>query len=79
MKFFEENKIFDVMYYDIVVEMEAIKESGQIECNLISSFKIIPETNKNGYKIKVENQKLIVKGIWFEMHDVYGFNADANS
>ncbi len=61
------------------MELEALKENGECECNLICPFKIIPETNKKGYKVKAEGQKLIVKGIWFEMHDVYGFNADANS
>lgn len=79
MKFLEENKIFDLLYFDIVIELEALKQNGESECFLITSFKIIPETNKKGYKIKIENQKLIVKGIWFEMHDVYGFNADVNS
>lgn len=79
MKFLEENKIFDLMYFDIIVELEALKPNGDSECFLITSFKIIPESNKKAYKSKIENQKLIVKGIWFEMHDVYGFNSDANS
>lgn len=79
MKFFEEHKIFDVMYLDLILELEALKDNGEIECSLISSFKIIPETNKKGYKIKTESQKLIVKGIWFDIHDAYGFNADTNT
>lgn len=79
IKFLEENKIFDVLYYDIIVELEALKENGEIECNLVCPFKIIPEPNKKSHKLKSEGQKLIVKGIWFEMHDVYGFNADSNS
>jgi len=79
IKFLEENKIFDLMYFDIVVELEAIRQNGETECYSISYFKLIPENNKKGFKIKVEGQKLIVKGIWFEMHDVYGFNCDSNS
>ena len=79
MKFFEKNKIFDIKYYDLVIELEALKNDGSIECNLISSFKLIPENIKNNYKIKQENQKLIVKDTWFDMHDIYGFNSDANS
>jgi hypothetical protein len=79
MKFFEKNKIFDIKYYDLVIELEALKNDGSIECNLISSFKLIPENNKNNYKIKQETQKLIVKDTWFDMHDIYGFNSDANS
>lgn len=79
MKFLEEHKIFDVLYFDLIVELEALKENGEVECSLICPFKIIPEASKKGYKMKDEGQKLIVKGIWFELHDVYGFNADANS
>ena len=79
IKFLEENKIFAMQYFDIFVELEALKEDGEIECNLICPFKLIPEANKKTYKVKAEGQKLIVKGIWFDMHDVYGFNADSSS
>jgi len=56
-----------------------LKEKGETECSLICPFKIVPEPNSKGYKLKAEGQKLIVKGLWFEMHDVYGLNADASS
>lgn len=79
MKFFEKNKIFDIKFFDLVIELEALKENGTIECNLISAFKMIPEQNKNSFKIKQESQKLIVKENWFDMHDIYGFNADSSS
>ena len=80
-KFLEENKIFDRQHYDLIIELEALKENGEIECNLVCCSKIIPENhnNKNDFKIKTEGQKLIVKNIWFEMHDIYGFNSDNNS
>ena len=79
MKFFEKNKIFDIKFYDLIIELEALKSDDSVECNLITSFKMIPENNNFNFKIKQESQKLIVKENWFDMHDIYGFNADAAS
>lgn len=59
--------------------MIALKSTGEIECVLATFCKIIPEikNEKTVYKIKADLQKLKVKNLWFEMHDIYGFTADA--
>lgn len=78
IKYLEENKIHDKFFYDLIIELEVLKETGITECYLISCSKIHCE-NKKLYKIKSEKQKLILRNIWFDLHDIYGFNTDINS
>ena len=101
--YFNTNKEYDKLAYDIVLEATSIQK---IEKNniinfevskLATAFKIISteinnenkeiKHNKlnikhksiNDYKIKIESQKSLIKGSWYEMHDVYGMNSDYNN
>lgn len=79
--FLQENKIFDKQYHDMIIECIVMKKDSKgnqrIECKLATYCKII--NDKNETKLKSDTQKLSVKGIWFEMHDVYGLEDNSNS
>ncbi len=79
--FFQDNKIFDKQYHDMIIECIVMKKDSKgnqrIECKLATYCKII--NDKNETQIKPYTQKLSVKGIWFEMHDVYGLEDNSNS
>ena len=40
---------------------------------------VVKELLENAVDAKASDIKLIVKENWFDMHDIYGFNADAGS
>ena len=81
MDYFNDQKIYDKLHTDVIIELIAYKENGDIECILATYCKIIPEIKgeRTIYKIKSEYQKLKIKNHWYEMHDIYGFPSDSTS
>ena len=81
MDYFIENKIYDKMHTDVIIELIAYRDNGDIECILATYCKIIPEFKgeRTIYRIKSEYQKLKIKNHWYEMHDIYGFPSDSST
>jgi len=93
MKFNDTNACFDFNQFlsnkqevsgstDLVIELVVMKENRNgVECVLATFCKLIEERvdTRVNCKIKVESQKLNVKGTWFELHDVYGLSSESNS
>lgn len=67
---FNNEKIFDKEYHDMIIECVVMKNE-KVEC-ILSTFCKIIKVKENGYKVKTDLQKINVRGVWFEMHDIYG-------
>lgn len=78
--YLNQNKIYDILYHDLIIELIGLKDDQETDCVLATMCRFIPETKneKTVYKVKADQQKIKVKGFWFEMNDVYGFSADVN-
>lgn len=80
--FLEENKKYENNLFDLVLQTNCVNydkvDSNKIKdrCSLATAFKIYAHGTE--YKTRIESQKLLVKGNWFEMHDIYGMVADNN-
>ena len=74
---FMNEKLSDKLYHDMIIECVVLKNE-KVECVLSTYCKIIT-TQDNRVKVKVDIQKLNVKGIWFEMHDVYGLEESSSN
>lgn len=78
--FLEENKKYENNLFDLVLQTNCVdydkvdQTKVKDRCSLATAFKIYPQGNE--YKTRIESQKLLVKGNWFEMHDIYGMVAD---
>lgn len=86
ISYLQDNKIFDKEYYDMIIECIVLKEDKEgntkVECKLATYCKIIKANNEHGreeVKVKADIQKLNIKNIWFEMHDVYGLEDNSNN
>jgi hypothetical protein len=68
--------------YDVVIELIVKKENDEIECIMASFCNLILIKKENSYlsvKIKCISQKLNIKGMWFEMHVVYGLDSSIDN
>lgn len=80
LNYLNENKIYDIQFFDLIIELVGTREDDKKGCVIVTLCKIVPEVKgeKTTYKIKAEQQKIKVCGYWFEMNDVYGISADLN-
>lgn len=78
--------ISDRGYFDVIIELLALKENGEVECVFASFCNLVPFKNDNNSssntfssKIKCDLQKLKVKSCWFEMHSIFGLDPNIDS
>lgn len=89
--YFDSNKYFindkdliniDKGCYDIVIELIVKNENEEVECSLASFCNLIPFKKENdslSAKIKCDIQKLKIKGVWFDMHMVFGLDTSIDN
>lgn len=88
MKYFISNRVFDVDLTDVVIEIRILKNTPEVDCIpndckcvLVTYCKILPSVvdGINSYRIRPDYQKIRIKGIWFDMNEIYGFSADTSN
>ena len=76
MDYFNGNKIFDQMYHDLIVVCTINYKNTQ--CKLANYLKIVKNQHDDAYHTKSEIEKIKIKGVWFDMHNIYGLESNTN-